>query len=408
MTTAPEDNIRQVIATPTTTARSATPKSSVPTTPVNQNVPVVETEPTQWVKTSTVQTADGPVDVDANGLAADGSRPVAKVKPKRKYTYTDPETGDLIDVYEDDTEVIRTKGTKIADAQAAAEAASAAALAKRESAFDIIRRGMKENGLEALADAAIDAIMKEDTDSGRLLALRSSPAYQLRFSANAQRTKNGFAAIDEATYLDLEDSFQSILQNYGMPEKYYKRGELGVQQYLAEAIAKNIDPVTFEERVMEGQKVVNANKTTFDAAKKFYPTLTDGDFLDFVLNPKNAIEDIKRKVTAAEIGGAALQSGLTANLARAEELQRMGVDKEAATAGFSTIGAGLQRGSQLASIYQQDPYTQETAESEVFKLSGQQEARKQRQKITGLEKATFGGQSGITQGALARDRAGGY
>jgi hypothetical protein len=250
--------------------------------------------------------------------------------------------------------------------------------------------------------------MNEETDAGRLLALRSSPAYQTRFAANAQRVKNGFAAIDEATYLGLEDSFQSILQNYGMPEKYYKRGELGVQQYLADAIAKNIDPVTFEERVMEGQKVVNANKTTFDAAKQFYPTLTDGDFLDYVLNPTNALSDIKRKVTASEIGGAALQSGLTANLARAEELQRMGVDKEAATAGFSTIGAGLQRGSQLASIYQQDPYTQETAESEVFKLSGQQEARKQRQKITGLEKATFGGQSGITQGALARDRAGGY
>jgi hypothetical protein len=330
------------------------------------------------------------------------------VKPKLVSTYTDEKTGDIINVYEDGTEDVRIKGTKILDSQTVTEATAAATLAKRESAFDILRRGMKENGLEALADAAIDAIMNEETDSGRLLALRSSPAYQLRFSANAQRTKNGFAAIDEATYLGLEDSFQSILQNYGMPEKYYKRGELGVQQYLADAIAKNIDPVTFEERVMEGQKVVNANKATFDAAKLFYPTLTDGDFLDFVLNPKNAIEDIKRKVTAAEIGGAALQSGLTANLARAEELQRMGVDKEAATAGFSTIGAGLQRGSQLASIYQQDPYTQETAESEVFKLSGQQEARKQRQKITGLEKATFGGQSGITQGALARDRAGGY
>lgn len=31
----------------------------------------------KWVKASTVNTANGPVDVDANGLAADGSRPVA-------------------------------------------------------------------------------------------------------------------------------------------------------------------------------------------------------------------------------------------------------------------------------------------------------------------------------------------
>jgi hypothetical protein len=76
--------------------------------------------------------------------------------------------------------------------------------------------------------------------------------------------------------------------------------------------------------------------------------------------------------------------------------------------GFATIAAGLQRGSQLASIYGEDPYTQTTAETEVFNVPGAKEARKQRQKITGLEKATFGGQTGITSGALARDRAGGY
>ncbi len=36
---------------------------------------------------------------------------------------------------------------------------------------------------------------------------------------------------------------------------------------------------------------------------------------------------------------------------------------------------------------------QATAESEIFKLTGEQEARKQRQKVTGLEKATFGGRT---------------
>jgi hypothetical protein len=129
--------------------------------------------------------------------------------------------------------------------------------------------------------------------------------------------------------------------------------------------------------------------------------------LAYSLDPKNAIQNIKRKVTAAEIGGAALQSGLVTNLARAEELQKYGVDKEAATTGYSEIAGGLQRGSELAAIYGESPYTQATAETDIFKLAGSQEARKKRQKITGLETATFGGQSGLTSGALARDRAGG-
>jgi rare lipoprotein A (peptidoglycan hydrolase) len=53
-----------------------------------------------------------------------------------------------------------------------------------------------------------------------------------------------------------------------------------------------------------------------------------------------------------------------------KNLQRYGVDKESATQGFATIGAGLQRGSQLASIYGEDPYTQTTAETEVFNVPG--------------------------------------
>jgi hypothetical protein len=45
-------------------------------------VPTVDTKP-KWTKVSTINTASGPVDVDANGLAIDGSRPVpADTKPK--------------------------------------------------------------------------------------------------------------------------------------------------------------------------------------------------------------------------------------------------------------------------------------------------------------------------------------
>ena len=343
----------------------------------------------------------------ATGPTGPTGSPV-KPRPTLISTYTDPKTGDVINVYEDGTEDVRTKGTKIKDAQDAAKALSDERLAKRESATDILRRGMAANGLESLVDAAMDAIMNEESDSGRLLALRSSPAYQTRFAANAQRVKNGFAAIDEATYLGLEDSFQSILQNYGMPEKYYKRGELGVQQYLADAIAKNIDPVTFEERVMEGQKVVNANKTTFDAAKQFYPTLTDGDFLDYVLNPTNALSDIKRKVTAAEIGGAQLGAGLQATLSNAETLAKAGVTGQQYQRSATDIAQASLRGGQLSAIYNQDPYTQQMAEQVQLNVPGSVDALKQTKKIAGLEGAEFNRRTGLTGGALARDRAGGY
>lgn len=331
-------------------------------------------------------------------------------KAKRKYTYTDEKTGDLIDVYDDadETEVVRTKGTKIKDAQDAAAALVVGKRKEKESAFDIMKRGFKEAGLESLVEDAKAAILNEDSDAGRLLALRSSKGYQTRFAANAKRIANGFAAIDEGTYLALEDAYQSIAQNSGIPEKYYKKSELGVQQYFEDAIAKNIDPVTFKERIVEGQKVTKANQFIINAAKQFYPTLTDGDFLEYVLNPKNALIDIKNKVAAAEIGGAQLGAGLQATAAGAESLARGGVTGAEYQKAATDIAQASLRGGQLAAIYQQDPYTQQMAEQVQLNIPGSVDALKQTEKIAGLEGASFKRRTGLTGSALNRDRAGSY
>ena len=299
-----------------------------------------------------------------------------------------------------------------AKATAAQEATAEVERRRREgqSAYSLLFSEFDRYGMGALVEPLKQFIQEGLSEAEFTLRLRETDAYKKRFAANAQRVAKGLRALSEAEYILEEDRYQDVMRRYGLPETYYSRGDMGRQEGFEKLIAGDVSPVELEDRIGTAQKrVLNANPEVTQALKQFYPDITNADILAYTLDPKNAIENIKRKVTAAEIGGAALsQTGLTTNLARAEELQRYGVDKESATAGFSTIGAGLQRGSQLASIYGEDPYTQETAETEVFRLSGQQEARKQRQKITGLEKATFGGQTGLTSGALARDRAGGY
>ena len=138
----------------------------------------------------------------------------------------------------------------------------------------------------------------------------------------------------------------------------------------------------------------------------------------YTLDPSKALTDIKRKVTAAEIQGAANVFGLNritaestpdqikALEARAQALAGYGVDKAAATEGFAQVAEIAPRGSQLAEIYKEQPYTQATAESEIFRTSGAAEARAKRKKLTALEQASFGGASGAGTGALSRDRAG--
>jgi hypothetical protein len=277
-----------------------------------------------------------------------------------------------------------------------------------QSAYDILFNEFDANGLGDLVQEVKQYIIDGLSPAEFTIKLRASKPYKMRFAANDLRIANGFAAIDEATYLKLEDSYQSIMQNYGLPASYYEKGALGVQKGFQDLIGGNVDPITLEERIIEGQKVTKGNKAIIDTAKQFFPTLTDGDFLGYVLNPKNGLQDIKRKVTAVEIGAGAVEADLNIGLERALELGAAGINKAQAKQGFAAIGTGLQRGSQLASIYGEDPYTQTTAETEVFGLAGKTKATKKREKITGLEKATFGGQTGLTSGALARDRAGGY
>jgi hypothetical protein len=310
-------------------------------------------------------------------------------------TFTDPTTGDVTATLSNGTtRVLAKSGTQEA---------------QKKSAYDLLYQQFNDLGIGGLVPELKSFIEEGISPSEFTLRLRQTDAYKKRFAANAQRINKGLRALSEAEYINLEDQYQNVMQRYGMPANYYSRGEMGRQEGFEKFISGDVSPAELEDRISTAQKrVINANPEVTQALKTFYPGISNGDILAYTLDPSKAIEDIKRKVTAAEIGGAAVRAGLGTSVADAEYLQRYGVTKEQADQGYATIAGGLQRGSQLASMYGESPYTQATAEQEIFNVPGAAEARKQRQKITGLEKATFTGQSGLSQGALVRDRAGAY
>jgi hypothetical protein len=442
--------------------------SSIETTDTPTTTTVVTTDPSgkpKWTKASTVNTANGPVDVDANGLAQDGSRPVAVVAntdttglpagftagpfPKELEQFfgssagiigyriiTNSDGSQQLEVADGPTSsktfgfkftkdnggkyvkftssaggvVGDGTGTKLkTPEQIAADEAKAKAQGERQSAYDLLYSQFAQYGLSSLVEPLKGLIVTGVSPAEFTIKLRESEPYKRRFSANAQRISKGLKAINEAEYLGLEDQYQSILRNAGLPESYWKRGDLGMQEGFTNFIANDVSAVELEDRVSTAQKrLLYANPEVSIALKTFYPDITNGDILAYALDPTKGLEQIKRRITAAEVGSTAVQMGLATNVTDAEYLARYGVTKQTAQQGYSTIAGGLQRGSQLASIYGEDPYTQTTAEREVFAVPGAQEARAQRQKITGLEKATFGGQTGLSSSALARERAGNF
>jgi hypothetical protein len=352
---------------------------------------------TVFTPVATIVTQSGEeIEVDSTGRSADGGVPVGTTKPVTKASNKTNTTTTTTNATED--LLARQEAARIADADRR----------DRQSAYDILYNQFNQYGLGSLVEDIKYLIQSNVSPSQFSLELQNTKAYQNRFAANKDRIAKGLSALSPAEYIGLEDQYQNVMRNYGLPASYYTKDATGKQAGFEKFLAGDVSATELEDRISTAQKrVINANPEVTTALKQFYPDITNADILAYTLDPSQGLESIKRKVTAAEIGGAAIQSGLPTNLARAEELQKYGVGKEAATAGYSTIGAGLQRGSQLAAIYGESPYTQATAEQEVFNVPGAQDARKQRQKITGLEKATFGGQTGLTSGALARDRAGG-
>ena len=294
-------------------------------------------------------------------------------------------------------------------AQQEARLAAEAALQNRKSAYDLLLEQFSIYGLGSLVEGIKGLVQENVSPSEFAIRLRQTDAYKKRFAANAQRIAGGLRALSEGEYIALEDQYQELMRNYGLPATYYTKGDLGRQEGFEKFIAGDVSPAELEDRIVTAQqRVINAPPEVATALKQFYPDITNGDILAYTLDPSKGLADIKKKVTAAEIGGAAIGARLGATVGRAEELARYGVTAESARAGFGAIGGGLERGSQLASIYQQPDYTQAVAEEEVFNLPGQTDAQRKRKKIIGLEQAEFAGQTGITSGALGRERAGSF
>jgi len=281
--------------------------------------------------------------------------------------------------------------------------------AESRSAYALLLSEFSRYGLEALVTPLQDLIKQGLSGPEFQIALRNTDAYQKRFAGNTDRIKKGLTALSPAEYLALEDGYQNLMRNYGLPASYYAKDSLGTQEGFNKLIANDVSALELEDRIVTAQKrVLDAAPEVTTALKQFYPDITNGDILAYTLNPEKGLTEIKRKITAAEIGGAAIGAGLSTSLTDAEYLRRYGVTAESARQGYSAIGGGLERGRQLASIYQQPDYTQAVAEEEVFNLPGQTEAQQKRKKVIGLEKATFGGQSGVSSGALSQNRAGSY
>lgn len=279
-------------------------------------------------------------------------------------------------------------------------------MAERRDAFALVEStmrgyGFNETELKEILDYIKTGLLNPRMGANQLvLDLRQLSAYKSRFAGNETRRKAGLNALSEAEYLAQEKDYSETLRRFGQQR-------LANRAQFATLIGNDISNTELSTRVNTAvNRLVNANPIVKAQLKSFYPTINDSDIVAYFLSPTEALPELEAKVTTAEIGATAAQYGLEADLARATELQKYGVDLARARTGYENIAQVLPRTEMLSDIYKQTgiDYTQATAEAEEFK--GLASARRARNQLAQLEAAAFSGSSGLGRTSLTRNIGG--
>lgn len=277
-------------------------------------------------------------------------------------------------------------------------------------------------GLGDLSASITEAVQKGYTSDTIQLIMQDpnskdplAVAFQTRFPANKTRLAAGKSVLSAAEYLAAERTYTQVLQSYGV-------SNLATRDKLNSFIANDISAAEVSDRVgLAVDRVKNADPFTKAALADYYPMLNQADIVGAVLDPAEGLPALKRKVTIAEIGGAASVQGLKTGLGSmsetskqfenvttgalgAEALASFGITQEEARKGYQTVAGIAPRSEFLSSISQGEDYTRLQAEQETF--LGLASAKRARESLTAQEEGRFKGQSGLTKTTLTNKGAG--
>jgi hypothetical protein len=280
----------------------------------------------------------------------------------------------------------------------------------RQDAFSLLKDVFSSYGLSELA-TEIEGYMREGIGTAQAtIKLKQSQAYKDRFYGNELRLTSGRNVIDEASYLDLENSYSETLKAYGLQD-YFGAGVTAAerknrQKAIANVIGNDISAIEFKDRVSTAvDRVKMADPATKNAFQSFYG-IGESELAKYFLDPTKTLVALKEKATAAEIGGAAIGQGLSATATSAEDLARFGINREQAQVGYSTIAEELPTASKLGQIYSQEGITYGQTEAEQATFKGLASAKRKKEQLISRETAAFSGRSGLSNESLKNKIAG--
>ena len=216
-----------------------------------------------------------------------------------------------------------------------------------ESAKGILTRLIKAYGLPlSLVDFMSDEIIEGTSEIGIIQKLREREEYKTRFPGMAKRAAAGFNAINETTYLELEDGYRAALIAAKLPATFYD-----TEEDFAELIGGDVSAPEFQRRVNLAYEAAGAaDPETLDQLEALYG-VDQSQLAAIYLDPTRAKDIVQheREFRTAQMSAGvvrALGSGLSRTAAERLEKAAVRTSDMAKLAGSrgltsSLLGEGL-------------------------------------------------------------------
>lgn len=288
--------------------------------------------------------------------------------------------------------------------------------AKQKAQLSSIKSRVGEKIYNSLLKVYEDnpAIAPDDALSTLKNDTKYNSSYVERFAGNQTLIASGKNPLTIEEYLSFEETMKEYATAYDMPA-------LKDQGRLNTLIGQGLDAATASTVIDNVYSGVLKQKDVLDSFKKYYPELSTGDIVSSVLlgtKNKADVSILDKKITAAQIGGAAAAQGLTVGMgdatqqaALAQEYAASGVTQAGARTAYSKIATELPGLQSLGNIFGQQTddakgvkpgenvYTQAISESADIK--GLASAQRTKNRLIQYGEDVFKGDTGIDARSFA-------
>lgn len=273
--------------------------------------------------------------------------------------------------------------------------AAAGLSAAEQNAWDQIQQTLEQYGfsggdLVQLTRWAKNEIISGDSTDQIALNLMTTPEFKRRFPAIGVLAKEGIA-ITPAQYISMEQSYAQAEKQAGLPPNFASYDAL---------IANQVSPSEYSDRLTQGYlAVANSDQNVITEFQRFYG-VTKNQLAAYFLNPKAQEPLLLKQALAAQIGGAAYDSGWQGlpreplvSTQEALKLAQQGVTQSQAQQGYAQLAQEQQLERPLPGQGARYDFTTSNLSQAAMGLDGQTQLQLRIQ--ADMEKNMFQGGTGV-------------